>query len=480
MRRIFVILLLALSVGAVGAQTLRFANAFSDGAVLQHSSTVKVWGWDVPDRELLVECSWIDAQLLTNTDQYGRWIVEIETLGASFTEYSITVSSSTQSLTIDDILFGEVWLCSGQSNMEMRMGDDPQWDLYVEGATEEIARSQNSHLRYLTVKRDEQFTPQSDAATTGWVEFSPESTEWVSAVGYFFSKELYSELDVPVGIIVNAYGGTPVEAWIPREYATSGIYSAQIENLNAQFSSGAQRPYYKSLSAMYNAMAHPVVDYTIRGWLWYQGEENVGRAFDYAEKFEDMVDAWREVWGDKSLPFYFVQIAPWIYHGDQAGQWSALALAQQRAADQVENCEMVVAADLGDPYNIHPGRKREVGERLAAVALNRTYGREDIAYRSPRAYSAKLVNYYKDVVVEFSDSSGLELRGSKVEFEYFDSSYNQYIRAEKVTLKDGKIVVRCGKGAEPTRLRYCWSGGSSSNIFNEAGLPVAPFEITVE
>ncbi len=479
-KRFFLVLLVTLCVDVVSAQTLRFANAFSDGAVLQHSSTVNVWGWDVPDRDIRVECSWNDEIYHSRTDVMGRWIVEIKTLEPSFTEHSITVSSSTQQRTIENVLFGEVWFCSGQSNMEMRMGDDPEWELFVEGAAQEIANSENRNIRYLNVKRNESFTQQSEVATTGWLEFTPQSVEWVSAVAYFYAKELYQEINIPIGIIVNAYGGTPIEAWIPRSFIDEHRYSTQLDKLFREYSRGDARPYYKTISGLYNAMIHPFIDYGIRGWIWYQGEENVGSASAYPSYFQDLVASWRKAWGGELKPFYFVQIAPWLYTHDKEGQWSALAVAQQAAADAIENCEMVVAADLGDPYNIHPKYKRQVGQRLAKAALNQTYGLNHIEFKAPRAISAKVINYHWDVVIEFDNADGLHLINEEIEFEYFNRNNNRYQRAERVWIKQGQLIVRCGQGAEVGSIRYCWGDGSSSNLFNGAGLSSSPFEIVVQ
>lgn len=461
------------------AQTLRFANAFSDNAVLQQKSNVRIWGWDVPARDITVECSWLKETLTATTDFHGRWVVTAATPEGSFDSHTITAQSALQSVTIENVVFGDVWFCAGQSNMEMQMANDARWNLYVEGSEEEIARSANKNLRYIKVNRDETFSKKEDTATTGWVEFTPSSVQWVSAVGYYFAKNIFKELNYPIGLFINAYGGSSIEGWIPRDGVDPSDYQPELERLNNEFASGSERPYYQTMSCLYNSMTYPFTNYEIKGWLWYQGETNVGDEIRYKTMMQDLVSSWRKAWGDEKLPFYYVQLAPFYYESYKNGLWSTFAVAQQQIAKTINHCEMVVIADLGVPSNVHPKYKRQVGERLANVALANTYNFTDVQWKVAEPYYVSVDNKNHKVTIEFENVyEGLSFDDEIIEFEIsYDGEIFEKVSSQKAI--GDKVILTYSKKRVPQCVRYCWYDESSSNLFNSAGLSVGPMTLDI-
>ncbi len=481
---VFIVAVAVLSLGLANGQTLRFANAFSDGAVLQHSDTIKIWGFDVPSRSVSIKCSWIDTTIAVQTEYpTGRWLVEVPTPAAGFAKHTITATSATQITRLKNIVFGDVWFCSGQSNMEMPMSRSEQWDLDIEGLEEAVATANYPYVRYLNVHRDESFTKKIDNSTAGWSEVSPQSVEWLSAVAFFFARELFNSENIPIGLIVNAYGGSSIESWIPRAVATDSIYESYKQSLNEQYASGAEKPQYQSLSALYNGLINPYVDYGIRGFLWYQGEANVGRHDTYPQMMQDLVGTWRSAWGDQTLPFYFVQIAPWNYsQADdfKAGKWSAFAISQrEEVANNIEYCEIVETTDLGMADNIHPPKKYEIGERLSRIALNLVYGHSDKKWQSPRAISASQSG--RKLKIEFSHAEqGLTLDNDAASMFEVSADGTNYTKVERTTAK-GAVVTLQLNSAEPIKfVRYCHDDTSHSNLFNSEGLSVGPFQLNVD
>lgn len=462
---------------AINAQNLRFSNAFSDNAILQQNSTVKVWGWDVQNRDIMLKCSWIEEAIKTRTDYHGRWVAEVETLPASFTPYSMTAISATQSITIGNILFGDVWFCSGQSNMEMRMERNEEWRLDIVGLDEALDAPANSYLRYINVTRDESFSRKEDTATTGWIEFSSESIEWVSAIGYYFANQIYRSENIPIGLFINAYGGSPIQAWIPRDAIDESEYESELKALNEEFAAGNERPYYERMSCLYNALTHPFIDYGIKGWLWYQGESNVADEVRYKSQTKDLVASWRKAWGNETLPFYYVQLAPYVYESFKNQQWSKFAVAQQDVAKEIDNCEMVVIADVGIPDNVHPCYKQEVADRLSRVALANVYGHSEVEWRSAEPISVSAQR--GSVVVTFDNAyDGLHFDDSRCEVEISFDGEN-FIKAQSAEAKGSEIIAKHKGKESPKAIRFCWYDESSSNLFNSAGLPVGPFKLDI-
>lgn len=477
MRRIYLlIMILCGSCLFLQAQShLRFASAFTDNLVFQQKSQVKVWGYASPRSSLRVIASWNEREEIVKADTSGKWMIELTTPAGSYQTYELSIADSEQTVVLKNICVGEVWFCSGQSNMEMIMRNDPQWRLYVDNANEEIAAADYPAIRFITIQRNESFTLLDEAITKGWQVCSPQTVGELSAVGYYFACKLLSRLDVPVGLIVDTYEGSPIQSWIPSAETLDSLYKPEREILQDAVRKGMQKPEYNMLSSLYNAMVYPLIDYRIRGWLWYQGEANVGDAGRYVSMMKDLVNSWRKKWKAK-LPFYYVQIAPFQYPGYQKEKWAELAEAQFVALQTISNAGMVVTADLGDSTNIHPGKKKPVGERLALIALSDTY-HQKIKCQSPAL--KRLVLEQGKLRAEFDFAyNGLRLEGDYHEFEISSDGMTYY--KATVEIKDSYVWLSSPKVPSPCYVRYGWRDTCVSTLYNSENLPLGPFKASID
>ena len=455
-------------------EELRFASVFTDHLVLQQKSRVKVWGYAPAKTQIRLANSWHGKIQTAAADSMGRWMVELETPAASVDAYRLTLSDGERTVTLNDVLVGEVWLCSGQSNMEMMMRNDVQWNLFVDNANKEMAVADYPAIRFIKIQRDESFTPLSEAGSDGWKVCTPQTVGTLSAVGYYFARKLLSELNVPVGLVVDAYGGSPIQSWIPETHSTSSLYAPERRTVNDTRQKGVLKPEYNMLSALYHAMLHPVVGYGIRGWLWYQGESNVGDAERYLPMMEDLVGSWRSLW-NANLPFYYVQIAPFQYPGYQSEKWAELADVQSKALLSIPRTGMAVTADLGDSINIHPGKKKQVGERLALIALAKTYHKR-VKCESP--VLTKLSVDRGALKAEFRFAyKGLRMEGKHHEFEISADGETYYKPA--IRIKGNCVWLHSPQVPTPRYVRYGWRDACVSTLYNSERLPLGPFQASV-
>lgn len=463
----------------------------SDGMVLQQKAECAVWGHANPGATVSVKTSWDGRSYSVKTDSKGIWKASVKTPAASYKKYSIKVSGDGSSLTINDVLVGEVWLASGQSNMEMPInGFD---NCPVEGAADVISGpSLKDKVRMITIKIYQPLEPIDDVhETDGWLDAVSENVGGMSATAFFFARKVQEALDVPVGIVTFPRGGAAVESWLPKETLAAWGDDVSVEAVNAQ--NEWSRSYVN-----YNGMQHPIQGYTAKGFIWYQGCTNVGRAEQFEPRMTELIRQWREVdWGDtaRKMPFYMCEIAPYQYDGGQYGQAAALRQAQHETAKHVENCEIIVTNDLVYSYektNIHPSQKRQVGERLAYLALNRDYGFSKIACYAPEAVKATNMKASPSqwypmagssmVMVEIancphginrlSEIEGLEVRAANGVFvpiteAYFDTMHSA-------------LLINCGKIYNPTEIRYGWGDFKPGNLKSVEGLPFAPFNLKIQ
>jgi len=350
----------------------------SSNMVLQRNTTVVLWGWANAKEEITIEASWLDEVLKVSADAQGNWSIEVKTTNSKEPQ-SIVIKGAGSEITLENILFGEVWLCSGQSNMQQPVngyGGQP-----VFGSTQSIANAVNPELRLFTVDRVGSKTPFKDVEKfTPWQEASAENVADFSAVAYFFGQQLQEILDVPVGMIHSSWGGSSVQAWISKEMIS------EYQEVNLEDVDISKRTNHIP-TALYNAMIHPLVPYTIQGALWYQGESNRMEPDVYKELFPAMVKDWRNRWGIGEFPFYYVQIAPYWYNNTDvfatAENSAFIRETQLQCVDLIPNSGMAVTMDIGDKLCIHPPKKKEVADRLLYNALNQTYGFEMVDGKSP-------------------------------------------------------------------------------------------------
>lgn len=447
--------------------------------VLQQNTEAKIWGMASADARITVIPSWSGRAYKVKADATGKWEVMIQTPAGSYNAYDITVKGDGSSFIIKDVLVGEVWLASGQSNMEMPMRGF--FGCPVEDAQEYIcAPAAKEKIRMFTVPIRQSYEPLTEVDSK-WAGAEPATVPEMSATAFFFARKLNQMLDVPVGIVSCAYGGARIESWTPKEiletYPDEDLSRETIEATHHW-----HRPYLA-----YNAMLCPVMGYTIKGFIWYQGCSNVGRHEQFVERMSNMIGHWRECWGDSQakLPFYQVEIAPFCYNSpDQVTYASYLRQAQHDAANQIPNSAVVVTNDLVENYekdNVHPAKKREVGERLAFLALNRDYGMWAVACYSPEAVKctrcdgdalAVELTHCENGLDRVMEIRSLEIAGRDGVFYPVES-----VRCE---WENKLMVVRSENVPDPCEVRYGWGDFNPGNLKNCQGLPVSPFWLKVE
>ena len=513
---------------AVVRADVKLPAVLSDSMVLQQGQPVPVWGWADQGEQVTVTFAGQTQKATAGDD--GKWMVKLQPLTASDQPAELTVAGK-NTLTRKDILVGEVWVCSGQSNMEWPVRNSTN-------AAEEIAAAKHPHVRLFTVPKTIKTEPQSD--TVGkWVACGPDTVAAFSAVGYFFGRELHQTLKVPIGLIHTSWGGTPAEAWTSADYLNK---DAELAGLTPAWEKQAEtyprrkENYEKALakwretvaqakkdapatkegaatkdgpatkaakplptaprapnppdkdphrpSVLYNGMIAPIVPYAAKGSIWYQGESNAGRAYEYRKLLPTMIRNWRDAWGDAESKFLIVQLANYKEPAEKPGDdaWAELREAQAMTAAMPNN-GLAVAIDLADadnPNDIHPKNKQDVGRRLALVALGRYYGKDvkhsGPAYEDMRAAAGK-------VTVTFKHADGLTARGpdgkasegGKVTGFQVAGADRKWAWADAEIRSNGTVVVWSDEVKEPAAVRYAWSSNPVANLYNAAGLPAAPF-----
>lgn len=439
----------------------------SSNMVLQRNTTVVLWGWADPNEKFILEASWIQEPLALSADAEGNWKVEVATTGSKETQ-TVKIKSQDETINLENILFGEVWLCSGQSNMVMPVRGFNGQPTF--GSNEAISKSENSKIRLFVVPQIGAKTPQSEIGKAASWELASQESVWkFSAVGYFFGQQLQEILDVPVGLIQSGRGGSRVEAWVSKE-ALSEFQEVNIED--ADMAKSRVVP-----TAHFNGMINPIIPYTIRGALWYQGEGNYTNPESYKKIFPTMVEDWRTRWGIGDFPFYFVQIAPYFYNKPDVFNTNSnsafMREAQLECVNLIPNSGIAITLDAGEQFNIHPAKKKEVADRLLYNALSQTYGYEYVDGTSP-VYDAleiqndKILLKFKNVdrgLYAFEELSGFEIAGEDHVF--------YPAKAEIVNRRD--VLVRSEQVAEPLAVRYAWSNWVVGTLYEDSFLPASSF-----
>lgn len=437
---------------------LTLPAVFSDNMVLQQNSEASVWGWGRASEKIKVVGSWAPADTAFATvASDGSWKTSLQTATAGG-PYTLTVIGD-ETKQYRDVMLGEVWLCSGQSNMEWTANQN------LVNKEAEIAAANYPDIRIFHIPRKGAKTPQNNCDAE-WTKCTPETMRSTSAIAYFFARKLQQEMKVPVGIIVSAWGGTPIEVWIKKEL----IEADPILNAACPLK---EYPWWPTeQGVLYNQMINPVIPYAMAGALWYQGEANHERYNTYGLAMRTMIEGWRSDFG-KNFPFYFVQIAPFTYNAQ--GNTPALLREQQEFVTKlVPNTGMVVVSDLvADVKDIHPIDKQNVGLRLANLALAETYGLPLKDYKSP-TFASIAVEKGK-AVISFNDAqSGLMCPDKKIEGLKIAGEDGKYVEAEG-TIKGDKLIVSAPEVKNPVAVTFCFDDATEGNLFSKAGLPVAPF-----
>lgn len=454
---------------------IELPEIMGDNAVLQQNCDARLWGWAKPGSTVTIAPSWSDKKVEVKADaKTGKWIAEVATPEASFTPYTITVSDPDGSVTLSDILIGEVWFCSGQSNMEMPIrgfGFQP-----VEGASEAIATAAKyPGIRMVHIPKTEAYTIQ-EKVTGKWKKSIPENAGEFSALGYFYARALTDLLNVPVGIIDCAYGGAKVEGFMPKEILdTYPEWNMDKEEKDPSLDG------YQRIGVMYNAMLYPVSNYTVKGFLWNQGESNVGMDATYPQHQKDMVEHWRKLWGLGELPFYFVELPAWNYGDLPDGDEGAIFReCQHKAAEILPNSGIVCTSDLIYPFelnDIHARKKKEIGDRLAYMAGNRTYGIKGLPDKYPTYKSVELLG--DKAILRLTDPyTGLNPYADMPGFEVAGDDH-VYYPAKAVQKQDNEwkftIEVSSDKVKDIKGVRYNFKNFAVGQIHDMLGMPLIPF-----
>lgn len=451
-------LLAVAAMQSAAAAEVKLPSIFSEHMVVQREQPVPVWGWAEPGEKVKVSLAGQSAE--TKADEKGNWKVALPELKAGG-PYELVVAGS-NTIKRGDVLVGEVWLCSGQSNMGWTVARSVN-------AKEEIANSANPKLRMFFVARHPADKPQENCRGD-WRVAGPKTVGNFSAVAYFFGRKLQKELGVPVGLINSSWGGTICEAWTSHE-ALQGE-----DDFKALLKRGANSKNKKSpnrASVLYNGMIAPLVPYGIRGAIWYQGEANVGRAAQYAKLFPTMIRDWRDQWNEK-FPFLFVQLAPFRYGNHDPALCAELWDAQLKTLKNVENTGMAVTTDIATLNNIHPPNKQDVGDRLARWALAKTYGKDGIVYSGPIYKSMKVEGNKIRLAFNHVDG-GLKTRDGKAPNEFQIASAKGDFVPAQAKIEGDAVVVWSDQVSQPAAVRMGWRDTAQPNLMNEAGLPASPF-----
>ena len=464
----YFLVLLYLILSTPGRAEVKLPAIVSSDMVLQRNTTVTLWGWADANEKITINASWLNGPLELKTDKAGNWKTEIRTTNDKNPQ-TIRITGDGSNILLENILFGEVWLCSGQSNMQQPLNGYTGQPTF--GALEAISSSKNPNLRLFTVDRIGSKTPLEDVEKyTGWQAASPATVKDFSAIAYFYGQRLQQILDVPVGMIHTSWGGSSVQAWLSKE-AMEDYQKVDLDGVD--ITKGTNH----IPTALYNAMIHPLVPYTIKGALWYQGESNRGEPENYKKLFPAMVKDWRTRWGIGDFPFYYAQIAPYMYGDNEVFATSDnsafIRETQLQCLDLSPNSGMAVTMDIGDDYCIHPPKKKEVAERLLFNALNQTYGFETIDYAGPTYASFDAQD--GGLLLSFNNAeTGLfaydELHGFEIAGED-----KVFYPAEATIIDRKNVLVKSDKVPSPSAVRYAWRNWIMGTLYDTNLLPASSF-----
>jgi sialate O-acetylesterase len=489
---------------------IRLPSILGDHMVLQQEKPIKVWGWAEPGEVLSVVFG--DQRAQSMVDKDGHWEIVLEAMKAGKNPYTMTISGTqSQPVVLDDILLGEVWVCSGQSNME--------WEMWrTHSPSPEIRRADFPGIRLFHVPREISISPLDDVAAE-WTICSPQTARDFSAVAYYFGREIHQKLDIPVGLISTRWGGTRIEPWTPTagfqsvpelqgileeiktadeehkkemkkflpeleiwiESSESALSEGQIPSLPPEI---PRHSYHdpQAPTALYNAMVHPLIRFAIRGAIWYQGESNRNDGLIYTKKMEALINGWRSVWGLGDFPFYYVQLAPYNYgyliedeESDTLDFYRLpLIWEAQLQALKIPNTGMAVTTDITDLNDIHPRNKKDVGYRLSLWALANTYGEKEIVYSGPLYKSLSVEGNKARIRFDHVGSGLIALDDRPLSWFAIAGQDRTFYKA-RAEISGDSVLVWSEKVPAPVAVRFGWHQHATPNLGNKEGLPASPF-----
>ncbi len=455
MNKLFGIAVLWLFTIAIAQAEITLPQIFSDNMVLQREADVMLYGWASPNEAITIQTSWDDATFEIKTGNDAKWQVQVATprAGGPFT---IHFKGKENEIVLKNILIGEVWLCSGQSNMEWSANSG------IDNKKEEIKNADHPNIRLFRVEKRTAANPLEDVAGT-WEVCSPETMPNFSAVAYFYAKKVQEELKIPIGLIDASWGASCAEVWTPK-----AVFDAHPELVVAHELLQPNPWVTIEKSVLYNAMIAPLTKFKIGGVLWYQGESNTANGESYQKLFTEMITSWRKEWAT-DLPFYYVQIAPFKYGRPYEG---GIVRDQQRRTLTLENTGMAMTSDICTVEDIHPQNKQDVGLRLANIALKQHFKVFDKEVYGPLFESAKING--NQIEVRFTHDNGLYAKDKKLDQFEISNEGGTWFPA-KAKLRDGTILVSSREVKNPKAVRYAWKSTDMGSLYNRAELPASTF-----
>lgn len=469
--------------------SITLPSYYASGMVLQQKSVFQLKGKSTPNANMMFSASWDNVKVYTNADSEGNFSFKVTVPEASTKTYALHIYELKKkgnrdvviaSRNITQVYAGEVWFCSGQSNMQMPV--QGSWGL-MNNYQEEIKNANYPMIKLLSVAASGKNNHPADDTDlwSNWVACSPSTIPDFSALAYCFGRELYKNLNIPIGLIQCAYGGSNAEAWVSLETART------IPALKTQLDKCAQYDFHRDSvskylgmknefqvpTLLYNTMVHPMINFPIRGVIWYQGEANAWGSSYYTALMDSLISSWRKDWGYK-FPFYTVQLAAWQTPAEfqENSNWAALRWDQWKTSQQMDSTGMATAVDVGNATDIHPKNKQEVGRRLALIALKNTYG-FDVVADAPKPVSYRFE--YKKAYITFDKKIHVRNDSVPVGFRFKDRSYKRFYAATAKVVGDKTIEISVSKPLRPSAIYYNWADYPIGNIYGENNLPVLPF-----
>lgn len=469
--------------------SITLPSYYASGMVLQQKSVFQLKGKSTPNANMMFSASWDKVKVYTNADSEGNFSFKVTVPEASTKTYALHIYELKKkgnrdvviaSRNITQVYAGEVWFCSGQSNMQMPV--QGSWGL-MNNYQEEIKNANYPMIKLLSVAASGKNNHPADDTDlwSNWVACSPSTIPDFSALAYCFGRELYKNLNIPIGLIQCAYGGSNAEAWVSLETART------IPALKTQLDKCAQYDFHRDSvskylgmknefqvpTLLYNTMVHPMINFPIRGVIWYQGEANALVSSYYTALMDSLISSWRKDWGYK-FPFYTVQLAAWQTPAEfqENSNWAALRWAQWKTSQQMDSTGMATAVDVGNATDIHPKNKQEVGRRLALIALKNTYGFHVVA-DAPKPVSYRFE--YKKAYITFDKKIHVRNDSVPVGFRFKDRSYKKFYAATAKVVGDKTIEISVSQPLRPSAIYYNWADYPIGNIYGENNLPVLPF-----
>ena len=473
------------------APTFSIANTLQSNMVIQQGKPLHIWGKAAAGAAVIVKTDWSSKTFQTKSTLEGNWSIDIpvpKAIPGNFNKKKISISQGKQIKELNNILIGDVWLCSGQSNMAMEIKPWLPWLLGANNFRIEIENANYPEIRLFKVRTDFKALPEEDCGGN-WEVCSPNTAPHFSAIAYFFARQIFIKKKIPIGLVVSSVGASSCQAWTSREallddsvlnkkylfpYDTSRLSKEQLDSV-VTFEK-VVRP-----TLFYNAMIYPLRNLNFTGSLWYQGESNRYDSSLYTQLCAKMIYNWRTLFKNEQLPFYFVQVAPynWSQNDNNVYEYALLREAQSNIRKTVPHTEMVVTMDIAEPNDIHPRNKQEVGFRLAKIALANVYKEPNTIFQGPEYKSYKIENNI--IKINFSNNgSGLATNDGKEPRQFFIADEKGILHEAKANIEKNEVWLSSDKVKNPTEVRYAFTNYPVTNFENNEGFPTIPFRIKLK